>query len=294
MGAKQLLFSLAIAALNLLPLFNSYAAAFSSSSQPPLPPPPASLLPLPTNPDDVIRQAANSISKAFIEDGINLQTIRLPLSESIYGDKEEGFVADRAIGWQGGPQETYRYLSPMVSKLLQTIKMTGNAGGLVAKVSEQVLLDFDGSSLQTSEHPAGPLYDVQALLQPNTDAYYTKTIETIQEQFSNTDGKTKRLFLLVNPAWRDRSSWGFFGGKKAQELILDRCETTYAVDQFVVRGKKISLLKCWSDDWVLFVKNDQDPSMPAERMATFASRPEYKDIDEVLLTHAKRKVEKPI
>ena len=195
-------------------------------------------------------------------------------------------MADRAIGWQGGPQETYRYLSPLVSNLLKQIRMTDNTGGLVVKVSEQILLDFDGSSLQTSEHPAGPLYDIQALLQPNTDGYYLKTIEAVEEQFSNTDGKSKRLFLLVNPAWRDRSSWGFFGGKKAQELIFNRYETTYAIDQFVVRGRKVSLLKCWSDDWEVFVANDKDPSLPGERVATFPARPEYKDIDAALAKHA--------
>ena len=198
----------------------------------------------------------------------------------------EGFVDDRAIGWQGGPQETYRYLYPLVSNLLKSIKTTDNTGGLAIKVTDQILLDFDGSALQTSEHPAGPLYDVQALLQPNTDGYYLKTIEKIEEQFSNTEGKPKRLFLLVNPAWRDSSSWGFFGAKKAQELILNRYETTYAVDQFVVKGRKVSLLKCWSEDWVLFVGNDEDPTLPAERVAVFDARPDYQEIAAALKTFA--------
>ncbi|KAL3782521.1 hypothetical protein ACHAWO_005296 [Cyclotella atomus] len=176
------------------------AAAFSSE------------LILPRNSEDIVRQAAKYISTAY-QNGQNLQSIRLPLSESMYSDTEEGFVADRAIGWQGGPQETLRYLSPMASSLLKQIKMTDNTGGLAVKVSEQSLLDFDGSTLQTSEHPAGAVYDIQALLQPNTDGYYLKTIESIEEQFSNTEGKAKRLFLLVNPAWRDKSSWGFFGSK---------------------------------------------------------------------------------
>jgi hypothetical protein len=256
-----------------------HVKAFSSAL------PPAPQPTLPRNAEDVVRQAAKSISKAYLQDGKNLQSIRLPLSESMYSNSEEGFVADRAIGWQGGPQETYRYLSPMVSSLLKQIKMTDNTGGLAVKVSEQLLLDFDGSALQTSEHPAGALYDIQALLQPNTDWYYIKTIESIEKQFSNTEGKAKRLFLIINPAWRDKSSWGFFGAKKAQELILDRYETTYAVDQFIVRGRKVSLLKCYSDDWILFVDNDQDPAVPAERVAMFSVRPDYKDIDAALIEH---------
>ena len=68
-----------------------FASAFSSSA---LPPQQKQPLPknLPRSPNDVVRQAANSITKAY-ECGIYLQTIRLPLSEAIYGDKEEGFVA---------------------------------------------------------------------------------------------------------------------------------------------------------------------------------------------------------
>lgn len=257
-------------------------------SQQPQQRPPASSLP--SNPDAIMKEAASAISRAFVENNINRQTIRLPLSESMYSGKEEGFVADRAIGWQGGPQETILYLSPLVSTLLKEIKTSDNTGGLVSRVSEQILLDFDGSVLQTAENPAGPLYDVQALLQPNTDGYYLKTIASIEEQFSDTQGKPKRLFLLVNPAWRDRSSWGFFGGAKAQELILDRYETTYALDQFVVRGRKVSLLKSWPDDWALYVAGNDASMAMASLVTTFDSkgRPEYKDIDAALREHIRK------
>ena len=258
--------------ISMICFISQYVDAFSTTQTPILP----------SNPSDLIKQASAAISKAYLEDGINLQTIRLPLTEAMYSDKEEGFVADRAIGWQGGPQETIRYLSPLVQSILKSIKMTdNNMGGLPVKVSEQILLDFDGSTLQTSEHPSGALYDIQALLQPNTDGYYLKTIQQIEDQFSNTKGKEKRLFLLINPAWRDRQSFGIFDGKKAQEQILDRYPTTYAVDQFIVRGRKISLLKCWSQDWAMFIGNEDDTS--SEMLATFKHRPEYKEIDEIVI-----------
>ena len=190
--------------------------------------------------------------------------------------------------------ETYRYLSPMVSNLLSRVRTAESTAGLNVPVSEQILLDFDGSSLQTSEHPAGALYDIQALLQPNTDGYYIKTIQAIEEQFCNTKGddKPNRLFLLVNPGWRDKSSFGIFGAQKAQEMILDRYETTYACDQFIVRGRQISLLKCWSSDWGVYasINNDNvDGRDYAELIATYATRPEYKDIDAVLKELVKKK-----
>lgn len=243
--------------------------------------------PFPSSQASVIKQASNAITRAYRDGGINKQTVRLPLSDTMYSDKEEGFVATRAIGWQGGPQETIRFLAPICSDVLRGIKTAGedNTAGLVARVSEQILLDFDGSVLQTAEHPAGALYDAQALLQANTDEYYLETVRKVEEQFSDTPGKAKRLFLLVNPAWRDKSSWGFFGGKKAQELILDRYATTYAVDEFIVAGERVGLLKCWPKPWAVYIAANADASNMEEMsflIATFEERPEYKQIEKAL------------
>ena len=244
--------------------------------------------PFPTSQASVIKQASAAISRAYQDGEINKQTVRLPLSDTMYSDKEEGFVATRAIGWQGGPQETIRFLAPISSSVLREIKTASeqNTAGLVARVSEQILLDYDGSVLQTAEHPAGARHDIQALLQANTDNYYLDTVQKIEEQFSDTPGKAKRLFLLVNPAWRDRSSWGFFGGKRAQEVILDRYVTTYAVDEFIVAGERVGLLKCWPNDWAVYLAADPDDATNMEVMscliATFEERPEYKQIEKAL------------
>lgn len=113
---------------------------------------------LPIRPNQVVSQAASAIRHAFFEDNMNHQTIRLPLSESMYSNKEEGFVADRAIGWQGGPQETLRFLSPLVSDVLQSLRPVEETGGLPPRISEQTLLDFDGSSLVTAESCARPYW----------------------------------------------------------------------------------------------------------------------------------------
>ena len=255
----------------------------------------AKALTLPSGPDAMVRQAAAAVRRAFADSGVNRQVVQLPLSEAIYGDREEGFVADRAIGWQGGPQETYRFLRPLASTLLKLVD--DQAGGVPPRVTEQILLDFDGSSLLTAESATGPLADVQALVQPNTDRYYLETISKLEEQFSDLDGKPPRLLLLVNPAWRDRSSWGFFDGKAAQEQVLDRYETTYALSQFVVRGEKLSLLRAWPHRWHVYltvlgeeatveesrqVDVRMDGAGQARLLGTFASRPEYTQLDELV------------
>lgn len=208
----------------------------------------------------------------------------------MYGDKEEKFVADRAIGWQGGPQETLSYLLPIAEKVLRETKTVEvETGGLPPRITNQILLDFDGSALLTAECPSGPLGDAQALLQANTDDYYLKTIKAVEEQFSDTPGKAKRLFLLVNPAWRDASNWGFFKAKQAQTQILDRYETTFAIDQFVIRGQQISLMKAWPDDWSVFVtRMDDRREEGATLLGTFVDRPKYEDLDKLILDFQKQ------
>ncbi|CAB9522617.1 Domain of unknown function (DUF1995) [Seminavis robusta] len=256
---------------------------------------------LPTSQSAMIKQAASAIQTALLDDKIHLQTIRLPLSEAMYSESEEGFVADRAIGWQGGPQETYRYLSPLVRQLLQSVDTLGGGSNaaVLPRIQEQVMLDFDGSALMTSESPAGPLGDAQALIQPNTDAYYyPKTIPTIESQMVvQSNGTTvSRLFLLVNPAWRDVSSFGFLAPKeKVQRDLLDTYPTTYAVDQFVVRGQKCSLLKVWPHDWCVFVSNlpydndnNGDKSL-ATFLGSFEERPPYNVMDELILAALQKK-----
>lgn len=234
---------------------------------------------LPRRANDIVRQAASAVRNA-LADGQHRQTIRIPLSDVMYGEKEEAFVADRAIGWQGGPRETLRYLSPMATQLLQEIRSSDDNGGLPQKVSEQILLDFDGSSLLTAECPSGPLGDTQAMLQPNTDDYYAKTIANIEEQFSDTPGKPKRLFLLINPAWRGKESWGIFGANRAEKNILERYPTTYALDQFVVRNEQMSRLFVYPNDWSVFVRSN-DPN-DGRYLGSFPEKPDYAQMEELL------------
>ncbi|KAL3944118.1 MAG: hypothetical protein SGBAC_001802 [Bacillariaceae sp.] len=252
---------------------------------------------LPDSPEDVARQASASIQRAFLEGAIHRQTIRLPLSESMYAGKEESFVADRAVGWQGGPQETYRFVSPMTASVLRQVSLNDDqSSGLTPKIQEQILLDFDGSALLNALSPMGALYDSLALVQPNTDNYYMELIEKLENEFSESAGKAKRLFLLINPAWKDDpSSWGIFQSKKAKEKILDRYETTFALDQFIVKGNKISLFKSYPFDWTVWWtqlrpsgttgKNKIDSSDDgAILLGSMPKRPNYLEVEKMLNT----------
>ncbi len=242
---------------------------------------------LPEDPEAMIRQASAAIRSALEDGDKHRQTIRLPLSESMYGDKEESFVADRAIGWQGGPQETFRFVSPISQQLMKDVVSGGGAdtSGLAPKLQEQILLDFDGSSLLNAQSPMGAKKDGIALLQPNTDKYYMDLIQRLENDFSDTPDRAKRLFLLINPAWRDASSFGIFQEKYARERIIERYETTYAIDQFVVKGNKLSLLKAWPCDWCVYYTPLPQPGSatkpPPKLLGTFTERPEYSQIEDL-------------
>ena len=249
----------------------------------------------------MIQQAAVAIQAAMLQQPpttvgqndnnvlINRQTIRLALSESMYRTKEESFVADRAVGWQGGPRETYRYLLPLVEQLLRQVSTTqDNTSGLTAKVQAQVLLDFDGSALVNGMSPMGPKRDSLALLQPNTDKYYINLLQQMEETFSDTPGKDKRLFLVINPAWKSASSFGFFQTKQAQTQILDRYPVTYALDQFIIKSNKVSLLKCWPHDWCVYWTPLPQPGSKnavaeSQLLGHFEHRPEYTVVEKLLL-----------
>jgi len=268
---------------------------------------------LPTTPDQIARAAATSIHAAMMmqQGGIYRQTIKLPLSDGMYGSKAEGFVADRAIGWQGGPQETIRYLAPLTEQVLQRLAVlqAENTGGLTARIQSQTLLDFDGTCLLTTEHPAGAIHDVQALLQPNTDQYYRNTIQSMQaaqETSTATAKQQQRLILLVNPAWRDRNSWGILDGRsQAQTQILDRFPVTFALDEFVVRGTRISRYYCCdpssettmgTNRWLVFraplpyakSENNNINNGEAEYLGSFEEKPNYEQVDQLLLLKKKQ------
>merc|ERR1712232_629123 len=65
------------------------------------------------------------------------------------------------------------------------------------KLKKQDIWDFDGTALHTAEAAEGPSADILALVFPNTDNRYLSDIDEISESMG------KRLFLLVNPFWRN-------------------------------------------------------------------------------------------
>jgi len=254
---------------------------------------------VPTNIEEQSVQAAMAIERAF-QDGITRQTVRLALintreTEEI-GVEDEDFV--------GGAKQMYRESGkPLTTALLKEVRAVATdiqseddkkkgAGKekLPPTIKAQDIWDFDGSALITSEAAAGPSGDVQALVFPNTDVKYLKDIEQIHK----TLGKD-RLFLLVNPFWRNVESWGFNilapnAKKKAQDVVFDcdggAFEETYVLKRFSARGEDCVALKVYPNDWEMFAFLEDysfgRPIPTAMRLGSSKEEPKLSDFSELL------------
>lgn len=248
---------------------------------------------LPTTFDDMVRQAARASERAF-RDGITRQTIRFNLVTEDQPAKEEN-------EWPGGARQMYREAGrPLAEAFLREIRApTKDVNEVVEQrrlapaLKRQDIWDFDGSALHTAEAREGASADIQAMVFPNTDVKYLQDIETISQDMGS------RLFVLINPFWRNVDSWGFNllapGAKRrAQEVIFDRgFDVTYSMMIFSVRGESCAAVKAYPYDWQLFAFREDDyyvneeyairlgscKEEPTSAIITelLNSRPEFKD-----------------
>ena len=222
---------------------------------------------VPSTPDDMVRQAARAVERAFA-DGVTRQTVRFALI------REDQYVNDENQ-WPGGAQEMAREAAkPLTKAMLKLVHAPTKEGEqadlrLPPTIKDQDIWDFDGSSLITAEAKAGANGDVQAMVFPNTDVKYTNDIEAIDKAMG------KRLFLLVNPFWRNLESWGINilapgAKKKAKEIIFDKgYDETYSLLRFSCRGEECVALKAYPYDWQIYAyREDEDNIFAGAAMET--------------------------
>jgi Domain of unknown function (DUF1995) len=216
------------------------------------------LVQVPNTVDDMVRQAARAVERAF-QDGITRQTVRFNLVTEEQPATEEN-------EWPGGARQMYREAGkPLTDALLREVRAPTKQVDKVVEerrlapaLKAQDIWDFDGSALHTAEAAEGPSADIQALVFPNTDTKYLDDISKISEAMGS------RLFLLVNPFWRNVDSWSFNllapGAKrKAQEVVFDQgFNETYSLMVFQVRGENCIAVKAYPYDWQLFAFREDD------------------------------------
>lgn len=249
-----------------------------------------SFLEIPNRIDDMIRQASRAVERAF-QEGQTRQTVRFNLVAEDQSPMEEN-------QWPGGAQQMYREAGgPLTAALLREIRAPTKdldvvVGGqqqqrsLAPTLLAQDILDFDGSALHTAQAKEGAHADVQALVMANTDKKYLQDIQEISTAMG------PRLFLLVNPFWRNVDSWGFNilapkAKERAQEVIFDQgYEETYVLMVFQVRGETCAAIKAYPYDWQIFafLENAEYPSLgdSAIRLGSSKTEPTSSQVTEWL------------
>lgn len=209
-----------------------------------------------------IVQAAGAVERAQ-RDGLSRQLVRfalIPEGDTMYDMQE----------WPGGPQQISREAGvPLTVALLKELKMKG-AASESGQVYVQDILDFDGSAWVT-KRASLPLAEktqddvVKAMVLANTDDKYINDIRSTDENFIVDGDDDDKLFLLVNPFWRNLESWGFNifspnAKKNAQKHIFDRGfqNETYAFNRFSARGELCAALKVYPFDWQMFAYLEDD------------------------------------
>jgi Domain of unknown function (DUF1995) len=223
---------------------------------------PSVVLEVPDTAEEQIYQAKMAVEAAFA-DNLTRQIVRLALIP----DGETLWEKERS--WPGGAQQMYREAAgPLTRGLLSLLRCHAQNATSTATttmewtkpptVSSHDVWDFDGSALITAQSSIGPLGDVQALVQPNTDNRYTRDIAALDAAMGR-----QRLVLLVNPFWRNLSSWGFNllaprAQTLAQEAIFDAgFVETYCLLQKSVRGEDCVALKVYPYDWQMYAYLDE-------------------------------------
>jgi Domain of unknown function (DUF1995) len=203
------------------------------------------MMDVPTGAQDMVYQAARAVERAYA-DGIKRQTVRFALLA-------EGQGVQEMNEWPGGSAQMYREAGkPLTGELLREIRPNPNAVS-APNVKAQDIWDFDGSAIHYAEAKDSAKDDVQAMVFANTDVKYLRDIDAIDKDMGD------RLFLLVNPFWRNVDSWGFNilapGAKQqAQATIFDKgYDETYSLLRFSVRGEDCVALKAYPYDWQLYV-----------------------------------------
>jgi len=276
---------------------------------------------VPLTVDDMVRQTSRAVERAFAE-GYTRQIVRFNLISVVNeGDTEQAATDENE--WPGGAKQIYREAgAPLTEALLREVRApTKNKypekRSQSPKLTQQPVWDFDGTAIHTAEAAEGPSADIQAYVFPNTDTKYLQDIDDISTAIGS-----ERLFLLVNPSWKNVDSWGFnilapnakqraqkviFGGNDSDDTNGSSSnngknddasgtgtegtsksklayEETYSMNVFYVRGEKCVALNVYPYDWQIFAFREDDYYQNEEYTIRLGSIPRNEDPTSSVIT----------
>eukprot|EP00210_Caulerpa_lentillifera_P002215 g2129.t1 len=207
---------------------------------------------VPESPEDAADQAVQA-SRVAWQEGIKKQRIDFlpPLTGATDLDD-----------WPGGIRQMFSAILPSVERFLLGLKATE---GLQCPLESKILDEGDAVALWSGQK-------IKALLFP--------TSETLL-QSQEIGSKDVELYLLINPQWQEGqviSDFGFGRQKKQVEDFVNEFEFTYSLKQYRIQGRALKILRCYPDNWRVFVSENSEDTCIAEE----TTKPTYQRLEEIL------------
>ncbi|KAK9810156.1 hypothetical protein WJX72_005755 [[Myrmecia] bisecta] len=216
----------------------------------------SAVYPIPQNPSQVSEQALEAVKRA-LDDGITRQRLELLLPLTGATDLDD---------WPGGVRQQFKAVLPMVESILRRLKVLSKLqGALNAEIWDQ----GDAVGAWGSDKLAAVVF---------------LTPETIPKMRALAEGKS--LVLMINPQWQPGqliSDFGFGRRKRNAEEFVSAFQDTYFLKQFRIFGDNVRLLRAYPGDWQVHLVDAKGRSTC---IATQATRPSYKELEQLLKAQA--------
>ena len=181
----------------------------------------------PTSVQDQVRQASDALRRAT-DDGKHRHSIRLLLP--LIG-------ATELDDWPGGARQMMEAASPLIQDIL---KSSGNVS-----IQASMLDASDGVSVLMAQAVEAK-DDSCSVLLPSADTL--SKLQSLEKQVG-----TKRNLILVNPQWKRKTDFSFFG-RNEQVQFAELFEPTYFCGNLMVEGDQVRLLRSYPGPWRIFLR----------------------------------------
>ena len=221
---------------------------------------------LPTSPNDMMQRAAAAVSRAT-QENVKRQIVRIVVPDDertykVFGAVEiQGTSAPEDLDpWPGGLKQQFPIALQLARNMLKAV--TGKAD-----VSDQVLDAEDACGLILAQG-ATPAEDAACVLFPGTDQM--SSLAKVDAMAAN------RLLCLLNPQFKRLEDFSLWQKGAAKANFFDRgYETTYAFEEFAVRGEDVKLCGEYGLGWRAFVVLDDTAEAVPLHEGALPERPAY-------------------
>jgi len=228
---------------------------------------------VPSSPREMMLRAAAAVTRAASSD-VKRQVVRIVVPDDertykVFGAVEiQGTSAPEDLDpWPGGLKQQFPIALELAKQMMREV-----TGASQAAISDQVLDAEDACGLVLAQG-ATPADDSACVLFAGTDQM--KQLSEVDAMASN------RLLCLLNPQFRRPEDFSLWQRGAANAAFFDNgYETTYAFEEFAVRGEDVKLCGEFGLGWRAFVLLDDNADLLPLHEGALPDRPDYKWLEQ--------------